>query len=825
MAQESSLVISIDARNAEKTAKALNEQLKTLEKHGNDGAKGIQKVGDEAKAQTSKIDGLKKSIIDFGNANKVAMAAIAGAVGGAIVGMGALAVETANQASELEKFAFRANTTTQEFQKMAVGAKAFGIEQEKLSDMMKDFNEKLGELTTIGAGGGVDFFEQIAVKTEGSAEGAKKLILEMQRLSGPEALQLYVNKLEEAGVTQQQMSFYLESMASDMTDLIPLLVNGGEGMKLYGDLAERAGIIMSDNTREAAKELKDQIYMLDLQMQGAKNQLMQAVIPAFVDIAKAFFDGSEQGVQFEGVANNIADGLRFLAKVAIGAATSIQVVGKAIGGIAATGAAILTGNIRQTQAIQDAMVADITATLEDAANRMDIIDRKTASTQAKQLRGIRELKEANNGVTKGLDELVTKQNKDTESKQRNTKATQDQTSVLREQQRLRAELMYQYASAEKQALMDLEEEKAKIRFAFAGDASAIKEYTNIAEKRHAAEAKLYEAELAFELHSYKLNEEQKLTMSKNIERMRIGMMKESFEGEKQLRIKALNEFHEYEIRKLKETRLRDAQERVKYDTANRNGTGEFISITDDRDSQISNSVQLFNASLESGLASREQLWQEHLTRVREINEVAQMELLNLQFSYGQSMADSMAGIFKTIAGEQSNGYKLMFSASKAFSIAQSALAIKTGIAQAAANPFPYNLVAMATVAAQTASIIADIKAIKDTGFKSGGYTGNMGTSQVAGVVHGQEYVLNAQATKRIGVDNLNALNNGGSINGGVNVIINVPQGYKAVQTQDQNGVTIDVVEDMITRSWANLNKPNSQESRALQNSYGLQPSR
>ena len=112
---------------------------------------------------------------------------------------------------------------------MAVGAQAYGIEQEKLSDMMKDFNEKLGELTTIGAGGGVDFFEQIAVKTEGSAAAAEKLILKMQKLSGPEALQLYVNKLEEAGVNQQQMSFYLESMASDMTDLIPLLINGGEG--------------------------------------------------------------------------------------------------------------------------------------------------------------------------------------------------------------------------------------------------------------------------------------------------------------------------------------------------------------------------------------------------------------------------------------------------------------------------------------------------------------------------------------------------------------------------------------------------------------------
>jgi len=48
------------------------------------------------------------------------------------------------------------------------------------------------------------------------------------------------------------------------------------------------------------------------------------------------------------------------------------------------------------------------------------------------------------------------------------------------------------------------------------------------------------------------------------------------------------------------------------------------------------------------------------------------------------------------------------------------------------------------------------------GFDAGGYTGNMGTSQTAGVVHGQEYVLNAQATRSIGLNTLNAMNATGS---------------------------------------------------------------
>lgn len=203
----------------------------------------------------------------------------------------------------------------------------------------------------------------------------------------------------------------------------------------------------------------------------------------------------------------------------------------------------------------------------------------------------------------------------------------------------------------------------------------------------------------------------------------------------------------------------------------------------------------------------------------------QSTLLNL--SYGQQITGSFADIFKNIAGEQSNGYKLMFTAQKAFAIAQSAMAIQQGIAQAFALPFPLNLVAAATVAAQTASIVSNIKAIRAEGFKSGGYTGNGGVNDVAGVVHGQEYVLNAKATKRVGRGTLDALNNGGTLESGsgVNVIINVPQGYKAVQTQSENGVTIDIVENMINQSWGNVNRPNSNESRAIQGAFGIAPKR
>ncbi len=126
----------------------------------------------------------------------------------------------------------------------------------------------------------------------------------------------------------------------------------------------------------------------------------------------------------------------------------------------------------------------------------------------------------------------------------------------------------------------------------------------------------------------------------------------------------------------------------------------------------------------------------------------------------QSMMDSGLSILADGFGQQSGIYKAAFAASKAYAIAQSMVAINAGIAQAANMPFPSNLIAMASVAAQTASIVSNIKAVADTGFASGGYTGPGGKYQPAGIVHKGEYVFDQALTNRIGVSQLEALRNG-----------------------------------------------------------------
>ena len=148
-------------------------------------------------------------------------------------------------------------------------------------------------------------------------------------------------------------------------------------------------------------------------------------------------------------------------------------------------------------------------------------------------------------------------------------------------------------------------------------------------------------------------------------------------------------------------------------------------------------------------------------RAADVNQVIEAQKNTIISAATQSLFDSTADIMRTGFGEQSAIYKVAFAASKAFAIADSMVKIQQAIASGAVSaPYPANIIAMASIAAQTASIVSNIQAVSGVGFASGGYTGPGGKYQPAGIVHKGEYVFDQASTNRIGVSQLEALRNG-----------------------------------------------------------------
>lgn len=219
---------------------------------------------------------------------KSASAAGAAVGAAAAVAAGAMAVwvkSSIDQAAELHKLAQVANTSTTEFQKFAAGASTVGIENDKLADILKDVNDKVGDFLVTGGGPLKDFFEQVAPKVGVTAE-------QFRNLSGPQALGLYVDTLEKAGANQQEMTFFLEAMASDATALLPLLQDGGAELKRFGSEAENLGLILSEDTIKASKQFKEDLDLLGRVANGVGQSVAADLLPELGKLTETLRDPS-----------------------------------------------------------------------------------------------------------------------------------------------------------------------------------------------------------------------------------------------------------------------------------------------------------------------------------------------------------------------------------------------------------------------------------------------------------------------------------------------------------------------------------------------------
>lgn len=194
--------------------------------------------------------------------------------------------------------------------------------------------------------------------------------------------------------------------------------------------------------------------------------------------------------------------------------------------------------------------------------------------------------------------------------------------------------------------------------------------------------------------------------------------------------------------------------------------------------------------------------------------------------------------FSGLSGLMASENKKLFKIGQAAAIANASIKGGEAIMNALATPPWYVGAALAIgAAAQVYQQIAQIKATKPpTGYMAGGYTGSGPTNQAAGIVHGQEFVMNAAATRRIGVGNLEALQSGatrvatrGSKNsiGGTTMKVSI-ENYGTSKDFQVNQISRDEIriiardeaEAQVARQAPNviaseISRPNSKVSKAL----------
>ena len=217
------LNIILAARDKEFT-KAMDRSQKRVERFAQQSQKQLSKTG-------KSFDALS------GVASKFGVALSAGVVAS---GFARMIKDATDAAVRIDNLSRVAGLSAERFQEMTFAARKFGVQEEKLADILKDVNDKFGDFFQTGAGPLADFFENIAPKVGLTAK-------EFKNLSSEQALGKYVKGLQDANVSQQELTFYLEAIASDATLLAPLLLNNSEQLERMAVAGRDLGVVMSND--------------------------------------------------------------------------------------------------------------------------------------------------------------------------------------------------------------------------------------------------------------------------------------------------------------------------------------------------------------------------------------------------------------------------------------------------------------------------------------------------------------------------------------------------------------------------------------------------
>ncbi|MBY5942764.1 hypothetical protein KUW00_17960 [Halomonas sp. DP5N14-9] len=649
----------------------------------------------------------KKSMTSIASSVKSAsqaMATAGTAVSAAAAGFLVYAKSAADSARETKNQAAVANAGVEAFQRMAYASTTVGVEQDKLAGILQDVNDRVGDFMATGGGEMADFFENIAPQVGVTAE-------QFRNLSGPQALQLYYDSLEKANLSQQDMTFYLEAMASDTTALIPLLRDGGKGFADMGDEADRLGIVLSEldiaKLNQFSAEFDKSLKLLSSMGQILVTELtpyMTALGDELVDAATDTDDLRDSfAVAFRQAVESIGPVLDKIHDLRIAGAEIMVWVGE-LDVAFANFAQNAWGHV---DALIDSIIEGINRAITGLQSLpgfgdLELIDYDfgRSSFMGRIIDQTYDAREQLSKYNLELSELLNAGAPST--------VISDYLDKVDEQARQLEETLSGVTDPAGGATLPSAKDREaaqKAQAAAAKEAAeADREATREIERQRSAYRGLLDDLYPLQASQREFREEMELLKLADV----AGEVDDLADAQRRLREASADQVA---------SGMEDAPSYAGLDGSVGGAFGEIAKI-DEAQEALESWYETQLEMLAEFREARADLNSEWDEREQEIQQQHQDQLLQIerarqqaQLVAAESVFGDLADVTRTFAGEQSGIYKAMFAVQKAAAIAQSLVAIQQGIAMAAANPFPYNLAAMASVASATAGIVSNIASI------------------------------------------------------------------------------------------------------------------
>ncbi|MGE6687805.1 hypothetical protein ACQKFE_07405 [Stutzerimonas stutzeri] len=725
---------------------------------------------------------------------KAAGIAMGAAGAAAAAGLGYMIKASIDAADAASKAAQSTGLTTEAYTSLAFAADMSGVSTGELDTAMSRLNRTALEVAA-GSEKQAALFKTLSVSVK-DAGGALR--------DGDQILMDLADRFAKMPDGIGKSSLAMEVFGKSGAKMIPLLNSGSEGIKDLTEQARALGLVINDEQAKNAEKFNDNLSILAGVSRGAGNVIAGELLPVMNDFTAEMVDIAIKGELAASAGDTLATSLKALAATGVGVYASFQLAGKGIAGLAAlqdqatqdgawyekfmppVAAYRLYKNWQGVKDTAGVVMSDLDTTAQEFA---DILDRiweagKGGESGTSTEERLSKLKTFLADFSSQTDEGARAARKATDAIESQIKALQlqaDTVAMTSDQAtlyKLRLEGATEAQIAQAEAALSAVD-------AFKMQTGAQESYMRLLGEMRTEEEMLTDQmreRLAVLDAMQGLDPGQRMMVAGRIagaatsDAPRFGGLAPEVGG-------AFGEM----------LKIDEAQEKLQewYDTQLemleqfRQDRADLAAVWDEEE------------------LSLKQQHEDELARIEQARQMAQL-------ASAESIFGDLAGLTKTFAGEQSGLYKAMFAVQKAAAIAQSAVAIQQGIAMAAANPWPANLAAMASVAAATASIVSNIGAIgmAHEGIDSIPQTGTW-------LLEKGERVTTAETSAKLD-KTLSDIQSGGT--GGPTSVQIINNGEPMTARTELDGKTLKIIMDRVNSEIANDGSVHNTISRK----YGLE---
>ena len=266
--------INMDVKGEDKVASALND------------------VNKAASNTTSSLDGTTAGADRFsGGMGKIKAGAMLAGAGvaflatkliGSLGGIRSFVDETASALDELGDFADANGTTAAAVSQLGYAAQLSGSDMDAVKSSIGGLNAKIGE-AALGVGRGGKMFERFGIKVKDAKGNVKDTSVVLEEIAG---------KMQ--GLSNQEAIAMASKLGID-SSLVPLLLKGKEGIAALTAEAAKNGAVTNEQAT-AAGAYADMMDKANARIQGVKNSVATALMPAMTELGTKLADVTEKTV-------------------------------------------------------------------------------------------------------------------------------------------------------------------------------------------------------------------------------------------------------------------------------------------------------------------------------------------------------------------------------------------------------------------------------------------------------------------------------------------------------------------------------------------------